>query len=185
MDFKIVSHLLFILLQDLKLLECTPAVICEDFGTGFTVNTASRTTLKKNSQNLLICATPEHGIVGSSYFTLRTEFFVEKIILLGYFKAGFLDPWGRVVYVLEHCGKYFSVFLFLKLLRYMAVTTLRYMQVDKMTRSAFGLGKTLLSASYKIFHTTVLTSMYSLLLRKRIEHLYPAVSAVTVLLSTV
>ena len=76
----------------------------------------------------------------------------------GYFEGQFLDTFGPAVYVLEHCGIYFSVFLFIKLKIDMIV---RYIEIDKLTGSTLGFGKTLLSASYNIFLTSVLTSMYS------------------------
>ena len=37
----------------------------------------------------------------------------------------------------------------------------RYMEIVKITGSTLGFGKTLLGASYNIFLTSVLTSMYS------------------------
>ena len=43
----------------------------------------------------------------------------------------------------------------------MVVMIVRYMETDKLTGSTLGFGKTLLSASYNIFSTSVLTSMYS------------------------
>ena len=79
----------------------------------------------------------------------------------GYFKDQFLDTCGPVVYVFEHCGIYFSVFLFIKPIVDMVLMIARYMEIDKLIRSNLGFGKTLLSASYNIFLTSVLTSMYS------------------------
>ena len=87
----------------------------------------------------------------------------------------------------------------------------RYMEKDKLTGSTLGFGKTLLSASYNIFLTSVLTSMYnprvpaltavehmdvSLCVendmhevtedaKKKEEHLYRAMSTVTLPLSPV
>ena len=43
----------------------------------------------------------------------------------------------------------------------MVVMIVRYMEINKLTGSTLGFGKTLLSASYNIFLTSVLTSMYS------------------------
>ena len=43
----------------------------------------------------------------------------------------------------------------------MVVMIVRYMEIDKLTRSTLEFGKTVLSASYNIFLTSVLTSMYS------------------------
>ena len=76
------------------------------------INAASRTALKKFSQNLNLYTTAKEGTDGSHYYTPRTEFFVDKMISPGYFKDQFLDTFGPVVYILEHCGIYFSVFFF-------------------------------------------------------------------------
>ena len=84
-----------------------------------------------------------------------------KIISARYFKDPFLDTFGPVVYVLEHCGIYFSFFLFIKFLIDVIVMIMRYMEIDKLTGSTLGFGKTFLSASYNIALTTVLTSMYN------------------------
>ena len=175
------------------------------------INAASRTALKKLSQNLILYTTAKEGTDGFHYYTPRTEFFVEKMISPGYFKDQFMDTFGPVVYVLEHCGIYFAVFLFIKLIIDMVVMIVRYMEIDKLTGSALGFGKTLLSASYNIFLTIVLTSMYSPRApaltavehpdvgpcvenvmhvvkedaKKKEEHLYPAMSTVTLPLSPV
>ena len=81
----------------------------------------------------------------------------------------------------------------------------RYMEINKITGSTLGFGKTLLSASYNIFLTNVLTSMYNPCApaliavehieiglfvendmhevkedaKKKEEHFYPAMSTVT------
>ena len=91
------------------------------------------------------------------------------------------------------------------------VMIVRYMEIDKLTGSTQGFCKTLLSASYNIFLTSVLTSMYNpgaaaltavehmdtspcvqndmhevkVDARKKEEHLYPAMSTVTLPLSPV
>ena len=175
------------------------------------INAASRTALKKFSQNLIVYTTADEGTDGSHYYTPRTEFFVDEMISPGYFKDQFLDTFGPVVYVLEHCGIYFSVFLFIKLMIDMVVMIVRYMEIDKLTGSTLGFGKVLLSASYNIFLTSVLTSMYSPRApaltavehmdaspciendtheveedaKKKDEHLYPVMSTVTLPLSPV
>ena len=41
------------------------------------------------------------------------------------------------------------------------ITVRSYMEIDKITGSTLGFGKTLLSASYKIFLAIVLTSLYN------------------------
>ena len=175
------------------------------------INAASRTALKKFPQNLIVCTTAEEGTDGSHYYTPRIEFFVDEMISPGYFKDQFLDTFGSVVYVLEHCGTFFSVFLFINLIIDMVVMIVRYMEKDKLTGSTLGFGKTLLSASYNIFLTSVPTTMYNPRApaqtavehmdvspcvgndmheakedaKKKEEHLYPGMSTVTLPLSPV
>ena len=79
------------------------------------INASSRTALKRLSQNLIVHTT-DRGKDGFHYYTPRTEFFVAKMISPGYFKDHFSDTFGPVVYVFEHCGIYFSVLLFIKLI---------------------------------------------------------------------
>ena len=83
------------------------------------------------------------------------------MISLGYFKDQFLDTFEPVVYVLEHCGNFFSVLLFIKFIIDLVVMIVRYMETDKITGSTLGFGKTLLSASHNFFLTSVLTSMFN------------------------
>ena len=53
------------------------------------INAASRTALKKFSQNLIVYTTADEGTDGSHYYTPRPEFFVDKMISPGYFKDQF------------------------------------------------------------------------------------------------
>ena len=76
----------------------------------------------------------------------------------GHFKGKFLDTLGRFLYVLEHCGVNFSIFLFVKLDTDMVLMIARYMERDRMTDSTLECGKTKLNASYNSFLTTILTS---------------------------
>ena len=80
----------------------------------------------------------------------------------GYFKDQFMDTFGPVAYFLEHCGIYFSVFLFLKLIIDVVVMVIRHLEITKKTCASVGFVETLLSASYNNFLMSVLTSMYVL-----------------------
>ena len=124
------------------------------------INAASRTALKKFSQNLIIYSTHPEGSDGFHHFTPRTEFYEEKMISPEFFKDRFMDTFGPVAYVLEHCGIYFSVFLFFKLILYAVVMVMSHLEISKMTGASLGFSRTLLSASYNIFLTSVLTSVY-------------------------
>ena len=114
---------------------------------------------KKFSQKLIVFCNnkdPENVL----YYAPRTDFFVDNMIPPGYFKGRFMDTFGPVAYVLEHCGIYFSVFLVFKLIIDVVVIVIRHLEITKMTGASLGFGKTLLSASYNIFLMSVLTSMY-------------------------
>ena len=124
------------------------------------INAAPRTALKKFSQNLIFYSTHPERSDGFHYYTPRTEFYVDKTISPEYFKDRFMDTFGPVAYVLDHCGIYFSVFLFFKLIIDVVVMVIRHLEISKMTGASFGFGKNLLSASYNIFLMSVLTSMY-------------------------
>ena len=124
------------------------------------INAASRTALKKFSQNLISYSTPSEGSEGLHYYTPRTEFYVDKMISPEYFKDRFMDTFGPVAYVLEHCGIYFSVFLFFKPIIDVVVMVIRHLEISKMTGASLGFGKTLLNASYNIFLMSVLISKY-------------------------
>ena len=76
-----------------------------------------------------------------------------------YFKDRFMDAFGPVAYVLQHCGIYFSV-LFFKLFIDVVVIVLGHLEKTKMTGASLVFGYTLLSASKNIFVMSVLTSMF-------------------------
>ena len=124
------------------------------------INAASRTALKKFSRNLIVYSTHPEGSDGLHYYTPRTEFFVYQMISPEYFKDRFMDTFGPVAYVLKHCGIYFSVFLFFKLIIDVVVLVIRHLEISKMSDLSLGFGKTLLSALYNLFLMSVLTSMY-------------------------
>ena len=53
------------------------------------INAASRTAMKKFSQNLFVYTTAKEGTDTSHYCTPRTQFFVDRVISPGYFKDQF------------------------------------------------------------------------------------------------
>ena len=125
------------------------------------ISAASRNALKKFSQKLIVFSNNNKDPDSFPYYAPRTDFFVDNMISPGYFKDRFMDTFGPVAYVLEHCGIYFSVFLFFKLIIDFVVMVIRHLEITQMTGASLGFGKTLLSASYNIFLMSVLTSMYN------------------------
>ena len=72
-----------------------------------------------------------------------------------------MDTFGSVAYVLEFCGIYFSCFLVVKLIVDLTVMILRHMEINRLTGASLGFGKTVLSASYNLFLTSILTSVFN------------------------
>ena len=124
------------------------------------INAVSRTALKMFPQNLNIHSTSPEGSDGFHYYTPRTEVYVDKMISQEFFKDRFMNTFGPVAYVLEHCGIYFPEFLFFKLIIDIVVMVIHHSEISRMTGASLGFGKTLLSASYNIFLMSALTFMY-------------------------
>ena len=91
----------------------------------------------------------------------RTDFYVDNMISPSYFKNQFMDTFGSVAYVLEFCGIYFSCFLFIKLIVDLIVMILRHMEINRPTGASLGFGKTLVSVSYNLFLTSLLTLVFN------------------------
>ena len=51
--------------------------------------------------------------------------------------------------------------MFIKLIVDLIVVTLRHMEINRLTGASVGFGKTLLSASYNLFLTFILTSVFN------------------------
>ena len=131
-----------------------------NFWDSILISAASRNALKKFSQKLIVFSNNKKNPDSFPYYAPRTDFFVDNMISPGYFKDRCMDTFGPVAYVLEHCGVYFSVFLFFKLLIDVVVMVIRHLEITKMTGASLGFGKTFLSASYKISLMSVLPSMF-------------------------
>ena len=123
------------------------------------INAASRNALKF-SQKLILFSNNNKSPDSFTDYAPRTDFYVDNIISPTYFKGRFMDTFGTVAYVLEHCGIYFAVFLVFKLIICVVVMVIRHLEITEMTGASLGLGNTLLSASYNVFLMSVSTSMF-------------------------
>ena len=124
------------------------------------ISSASRNALRKFSQKLVVFSNNNKNPDNFPYYAPRTDFYVDNMISPDYFKDRFMDTFGPIAYVLEHCGIHFSMFLLLKLLIDVVVMVIRHLEITKMNGASLGFGKTLLRASYNIFLMSILTSMY-------------------------
>ena len=98
------------------------------------ISAASRKALKKFSQKLIVFSNNNNNQDSFPYYAPRTDFFVDNMTSPGYFKDQFIDTFGPVAYVLEHCGIYFSVFLFFKLIIDVVVMVTYHLEKTKRTR---------------------------------------------------
>ena len=132
-----------------------------EFCDNILISAASRKALKKFSRELIVPNTAIHGPEQYSYYAARTDFYVDIMISPSYFKNQFMDTFGSVAYVLQFCGINFSCFLFIKLIVDLIVMILRHIEINRLTGASLGFGKTLLSASYNLFLTSILTSVFN------------------------
>ena len=72
-----------------------------------------------------------------------------------------METFRSVAYVLEICGIDFACFLFIKIMVDLMVKILRHMEINRFPGASLGFGKTLLSASYNLFLTSILTSVFN------------------------
>ena len=115
-----------------------------NFWDSILISAASRNALKKFSQKLIVFSNNNKNPDNFPYYAPRTDFFVDNMISPAYFEDRFMDTFGPVAYVLEHCGIYFSVFLFFKLILDVVVMVIRHLDITKMTGASLGFGKRLL-----------------------------------------
>ena len=128
-----------------------------EFWDNILISAASRKALPKFSRELIVPNTAIHGPKKYSYYTPRTDFYVDNMISPSFIKNQFMDTFGSVAYVLEICGIFFSCFLFVKFIVDLIVMILRHMEINRLAGASLGFGKTLLSASYNLFLTSILT----------------------------
>ena len=131
-----------------------------NFWDSIMISAASRNALQKFSQKLIVFSNNNKNPDSFPYFAPQTDFYVDNMISPGYFEDRFLDTFGPVPYVLEHCGIYFSVFLIFKFIIDVVLMVTRHLEKTKLIGASLGFGKTLLSVSYNIFLMSILTSMF-------------------------
>ena len=132
-----------------------------EFWDNILISVASRKVLQRFSRELIV---PNRAIQGPkkySYYAPQTEFYVENMISPNYFKNHFMDTFGSTAFVLDFCGTYFSCFLFIKLIVDLIVMVLRHMEINRLTGASLGFRRTLLIASYNLFLTSILTSVFN------------------------
>ena len=90
------------------------------------ISAASRNALEKFSQKPIVFSKNNKNQDNFPYYAPRTDFIVDNMISPACFRERLMNTFGRVAYVLEHCGIYFYVFLFFKLLLDVVVMVIRH-----------------------------------------------------------
>ena len=134
-----------------------------ELGDNILISAVPRKALQNFSRKLIVPNTAIHRPEQNSYYVPRTDFYVDNMISPSYFKNPFMDTFGSIAYVLEFCEFYFFCFLFIKFIVDFIVMVLRHMEIHRLTGASlrFGIGKTLLSASFNLFLTSFLTSVFN------------------------
>ena len=132
-----------------------------EFWDNILISAASRNALQKFSRELITPSMARNGPDSYSYYAPRTDFYVDNMISPDYFSSQFVKTFGSIAYILEKCGQWFAMFLFIKFVVDLSVLVLRYFEIQRMTGRTLGFTKTLLSASYHLFFTSVLTSIFT------------------------
>ena len=93
------------------------------------ISATSRNASKKFSQKLIVFSNNNENQDSFPYYAPRTDFYVDNMISPVYFKDRYMDTFGPLAYVLEHCGISFSVFLFFKLIIDDVVMVVHHLEV--------------------------------------------------------
>ena len=132
-----------------------------DFWDNILISAASRNVLDEFSRELIIPPMAHSGPESFAYYAPRTAFYVDGMISPDYFKIQFFETFGSISYVLELCSAYFGAFRFIKFVIDITVLVFRYFELRHHTGNTLSFTKTLLSASYNLFFTSVLTSVFT------------------------
>ena len=131
------------------------------------ISAASREALQKFPREPTVPSTANHGPEQYPYYAPRTDFYVDNMFFPSYFKNQVIVTFGSVAYVLEFCGIDLSCFLFIRLIVDFIVMILRHLEINRLNGASLGFGKTLLSTSYNLLLTSILTSVFKLPFCKR------------------
>ena len=128
------------------------------------MSAASRKALQKFSRELIAPNTAIHGPEHYSYYAPRTDFYVDNMISPSYFKNQFISLWTPLprLPMFRNFLEYVSLAsFFIKLILDLIVMIFKHMEIHLLTGASLGFGRTILSASYNLFLTSILTSVFN------------------------
>ena len=132
-----------------------------EFWDNFLISAASRKALQKFSPELIVPNSAIHGTEKYFCYAPRTDFYLDKMISRNYFENQFMDTFGSISYILEFCGIYFICFLFITRIGDLIMMVLRHLENHRLAGASLGFARTLLSASYNFFLTSIPTSVFN------------------------
>ena len=158
-----------------------------EFWDAILTNSASKNALQKFTRNLIVPSNAKKGPDRYTYYTPRTDFFVDNMTSPNYFENEFFQTIGTVGYWLKKCGIWFAIFLFIKLIVDIVVTLMRTLEIPRITGRSVSYGKVLLSATYNVFMVSIPSAVYSAAkpiqsstpiaveMQDFTEHIYPSI----------
>jgi hypothetical protein len=87
--------------------------------------------------------------------------YIDNLISPSYFENAFKSTFGKITYLLEQCGIYFAVFLFLKTVSDGAIYFYRAYSLRQVTGGVIGFSKIMLSVTYNLFYATVMNTIFA------------------------
>ena len=118
-----------------------------------------RILLKHFTKSLLDSRESFSNISGTNYYKSRT-IYLDSFISPDFFNNQFVEPFGKIQYIIQRCGIFFAAFLFIKILIDIVLCLIRAMQINKITDASIHFGKALFAATFDLMSVPFLTSIY-------------------------
>ena len=97
-----------------------------------------------------------------------------------YFTDGFNQTFGNITYYLEKLGIHIALFLYIELLIDVIRVAVEAFQVHKLTDKNVDFSKVHLTATYNLFFSSVITSIFGITDKKELNPLYETSNALCI-----
>ena len=129
------------------------------FWNSINFNSNMKGVLKHFTKSLLGSRESFSNFSGTIYYKSRT-IYLDSFNSPDFFNNQFVETFGKIQYIIERCGIFFAVFLFIKLIIDIVLCLIRAMQINKFTDASIHFGKALFAATFDLMSVPILTSIY-------------------------
>ena len=126
------------------------------FWNSINFNSNMKGVLKHFTKSLLDSRESFSNISGTNFYNSRT-IYLDSFISPDFLNNQFVETFGKIQYIIERCGIFFAVFLFIKLLIDIVLCLIRAMQINKITDASIHFGKALFAATFDLMSVPILT----------------------------